>query len=481
MNASIDPGAVYREAPHNEEAEQALLGAILMNNRAYEKVSEFLRSQHFYDPGHQRIYEVISKSIEEGRTANPVTLKTYLDNDPEFSAEGGGGAYLAQLAAGVVTVVNAADYGKQIHEAFVRRQAIEVAVSIMEEAYHPTSGRPPEAAIAEFTADLDRILDIAPSAQASFTSMREGVAEAIARSEAAAKSGGGLSGLSTGLIDLDKLTGGFQPTDLIIIAGRPSMGKTTICKNIAVTNAKRFKAGLANAAPVGFFSLEMSAEQLAANYLAEETGIATPKQRQGHLTDDDFVRLTGVDPDIPIYIDTTADSLPALISRAKRMVRKHGVGLLAIDYIQLLTSGSRSENRNQEVTEISRALKKLARELNVPVVGLSQLSRKVEEREEKRPMLSDLRESGSIEQDADVVIFAFREEYYLERAEPSRKPSESDDKYNARYASWQQRLDEARNIGEFIIAKQRMGPIGAVRAHFDGGASKFSDLATGNR
>lgn len=467
-----------RRIPANEEAEQALLGAILINNRAYEKVCDFLRAEHFYDPGHQRIYAAIAEQIDQGRSANPITLSAQFRDDPHFAQEGGGHLYLVDLVANVVTVVNSEDYGRTIHSAFIRRQMIEVANAMLDDAYQ-MGGAEPEEMIAQCASDLDTLLDTAPAAGSTFTAMRDAAAEAIERAAEAQRNGGGLSGVSTGLIDLDKLLGGLQRTDLIIIAGRPSMGKTTISKNIAVHCAKSAKAGTAHGAPVGFFSLEMSAEQLAANFLAEETGISTPRQRQGDLAAHEFTRLIGVDSDIPFFVDTTADTLPVLVSRARRMVRKHKVGLIIVDYIQLLSQGGkRAENRVQEVTLITRTLKKLARELGVPVVGLSQLSRQVEQREEKRPMLSDLRESGSIEQDADVVIFAYREEYYLERAEPSRKPDESDEKYNDRWARWKGRLDEVRNIAEFIVAKQRMGSLGVARVHFDGAASKFSDLDT---
>ncbi|MGR0185521.1 replicative DNA helicase [Azospirillum aestuarii] len=479
MNHIGNPGHIERTPPHNEEAEQALLGAILINNRAYEKVSEFLRPEHFYDPAHQRIFAAISEEVEAGRKADPVTLRDRFASDADLAGDGGGAAYLARLVANVVTVVNSADYGRIIHELFLRRQQIEVALSMLDDAYDVGSGRSPEEAIAEFAGDLDRILDIAPASQATFTCMRDAAEEALNRADAARRTGGGLSGVSTGLIDLDRLTGGLQPTDLIIIAGRPSMGKTTLLKNIAVSSAKRWKAGLPNSAAVGIFSLEMSAEQLAANFFAEETGIATPRQRQGHISDDEFVKMTGVDSDIPLFIDTTADSLPVLVSRARRLARKHKVGVIGVDYIQLMSAGSgRTDNRVQEITQITRGLKKLARELGVPVVALSQLSRQVEQREDKRPMLADLRDSGSIEQDADVVIFCYREQYYLERAEPNRRPDESDDKFNNRHQQWQQRLGEVYNIGEAIIAKQRMGAIATARLCFDGPASKFSDLDT---
>lgn len=465
-----------RQPPHNEEAEQALLGALLINNRAYDKVSDVLRPEHFYDPAHQRIFAAIAEAIDSGRTANPVTLKAQFEGDADLKSSGGA-AYLVELAGNVITVVNAADYARTIHECFLRRQQIEAAAAMLEMAYDMT-GPKPEEAIAQCAADLDLLLDRAPAAGAGFVTMRESVEAAIEQADVARRSGGGLSGISTGLLDMDRMTGGFQATDLIIIAGRPSMGKTTWAKNIAVHAAKQFKAGQDHSCPVGFFSLEMSGTQLAANYLAEETGIGSPRQRQGDLTDDDFLRLTHVDPDIPFFIDTSADTLPVLLSRARRMKRKHGVGLFIVDYLQLLTGAGQSENRVQELTKITRGLKKLARDLQAPVVALSQLSRQVEAREEKRPQLSDLRESGSIEQDADVVIFAFREQYYLERAEPSRRADESEEKYNDRYQRWQQRLGDVHNTAEFIIAKQRMGPIGVVKAYFDGNASKFGDLDT---
>ncbi|HSV30312.1 MAG TPA: replicative DNA helicase, partial [Candidatus Omnitrophota bacterium] len=301
---------------------------------------------------------------------------------------------------------------------------------------------------------------------------------------------GGLAGISTGLIDMDKKLGGLHPSDLLILAGRPSMGKTSLATNIAFNAAKAYKEEVdalgnkkaVDGAKVAFFSLEMSSEQLAARILAEQAEISSHKIRQGEMTNEEFERLVLAAQELhrlPLYIDDTpALSISAVRTRARRLKRQHGLGLIVVDYLQLLRgSGATSESRVQEVSEITRGLKALAKELDLPVIALSQLSRAVEQREDKRPQLSDLRESGSIEQDADVVMFVYREQYYLERAEPGRRPEESEEKFNERYDSWHKRLMEVVNTAEVIIAKQRHGPVGTVRLSFQGEFTKFGNLA----
>ena len=474
----------YRTAPHNEEAEQALLGAILVNNKAYERVGEFLRPPHFYDKGHQRIFEAIAKLIERGQVANPVTLKAYFENDPEFAAEGGGGAYLAQLAGGVVTVINAADYGKQIHDLFLRRQLIEVGTDMVNEAYEHDldSGAMDQIEQAE-----KQLFDLASTGdvQGGFIAFSDSLKVAIDMAEAAFRRSSHVTGVTCGLRDLDRKLGGLHPSDLLILAGRPSMGKTALATNMAFNAAKaHMKSNGAEGACVGFFSLEMSAEQLATRILAGEAEVSGDKIRRGDIRDSDFPKFIQASQElgrVPFFVDDTpALSVAAVRTRCRRLKRTHGLGFVVVDYLQLLrgTSTRGAENRVQEISEITRSLKAIAKELDLPVLALSQLSRAVEQREDKRPQLSDLRESGSIEQDADVVMFVYREQYYLERAEPARRPEETEDKYNDRYSNWQKRYAEVHNTAEAIIAKQRHGPIGSVRLQFDGQYTKFADLDT---
>ncbi|WP_207459549.1 replicative DNA helicase [Azospirillum sp. SYSU D00513] len=478
---TVKPVPDYRTPPHNEEAEQALLGAILVNNKAYERVSEFLRPEHFYDPVHQRIYGAILKLVERGQIANPVTLKNYFENDTDLVADGGA-AYLAELAANVVTVVNAGDYGRTIHDLFLRRQLIEVGSDMVNEAYRHDLD---STALEQIGEAEKQLFDLASSGdvKGGFVPFIESVKQAIATAQVAFGRSSHVTGVTTGLIDIDRKLGGMHPSDLIILAGRPSMGKTALATNIAFNAAKaHMRTSGEEGGVVGFFSLEMSAEQLATRILADEVKVPGDKIRRGEIRDTDFPTFVQASQDLarcPFYVDDTpALSVAAVRTRCRRLKRTSGLSMVVVDYLQLLRGSSTrgSENRVQEISEITRGLKAIAKELEVPVLALSQLSRAVELREDKRPQLADLRESGSIEQDADVVMFVFREQYYLERAEPSRRPDENDDKFNDRYQRWQQRLGEVHNTAEVIIAKQRHGPIGTVRLHFDGQFTKFSDL-----
>ena len=471
----------YRTPPHNEEAEQALLGALLLNNRAYEKVSEFLRPEHFFIPVHNRIFGHIVNLIERGQTAEPVTLKPYFERDPDLATIGGA-TYLAELSASVVTVINAEDYGRTIHSNFLRRQLIAIGENMVNEAYRHDLDVSAQDQISDAEKDL---YDLASTGdiQGGFIEFKHSLANAIGIAEAAYKRSATVVGVTTGLIDLDRRLGGLHSSDLLILAGRPSMGKTALATNIAINAAKAHMAsGGEEGAVVGVFSLEMSAEQLATRVLADETKVASDKIRRGELKESDFPRFVDANQTLsrlPLFIDDTpAITVGILRTRARRLKRTANLGLIVIDYLQLMRgSGSnRSENRVQEISEITRGLKAVAKELQVPVLALSQLSRAVEAREDKRPQLSDLRESGSIEQDADVVMFVYREQYYHERAVPMRRPEESEEKFNDRHQRWMQRGEEVHNIGECIIAKQRHGPVGSVRLHFDGQFTKFSDL-----
>jgi len=486
--ASGPESGMVRVPPHNYEAEQALLGAVLTNNRALEKVAEFLRAEHFADPVHGRIYESCQALAARNQIANPVTLKTYMGNDPGLT-EMGGDAYLARLAGAAVTIINAEDYGRLIFDLHLRRELIAVGEDMVNDAFEPEID---DSATAQIEIAEKKLFELATAGQAEggFRPFKASVLAAIELAEAAHKREGKLSGVTTGLRDMDKKLGGLHKSDLLILAGRPSMGKTALATNMAFNAAKacRWETSptgekkCTDGAVVAFFSLEMSADQLATRILAERCEINSHKIRQGEMSHEEFERLVVAAQelhDLPLYIDDTpALSVSAVRTRSRRLARTHGLGMVVIDYLQLLqgTSGKRSENRVQEISDITRSLKALAKELQIPVLALSQLSRAVEQREDKRPQLADLRESGSIEQDADVVMFVYREQYYLERAEPGRRPEEAEDKFNQRYEDWHKRLGEVTNTAEAIIAKQRHGPVGAVRLFFDGQYTRFGDL-----
>jgi replicative DNA helicase len=474
-------GPALRTPPHNFEAEMALLGALLANNKSFDKVAEFLRPEHFADERHGRIFDACSKLIQRGTIANPVTLKNFFEQDDALT-EIGGTQYLARLAGAVVTVINAIDYARTIHDLYLRRQLIGIGEETVNEAYTYDLET---AASQQIEAAEQKLFDLAKSGEygGGFRRFSEALAMAIDMAEAAYKRDSHVVGVTTGLIDLDKKLGGLHPSDLIILAGRPSMGKTALATKIAYSAAlaykeKRLSDGeiqVSEGAKVAFFSLEMSAEQLANRILSEETLIPSDKIRRGEVRGDDFPKFVEASKRMStaqLFIDDTpALSISALRTRARRLQRTHGLGMIVIDYLQLLTPapGAKSENRVQEISAITRGLKALAKELNVPVLALSQLSRAVEQREDKRPQLADLRESGTIEQDADVVMFVFREEYYKARQEPSPGTAE--------HETWQADMERIHNLAEVIIGKQRHGPIGIVKVAFDGNYTKFGNLA----
>jgi len=470
----------YREAPHNTEAEQALLGAILVKNDAAHRVQEFLLAKHFYEPVHGRIYDAAMQIIERGQHATPVTLKSYFERD-EALADVGSDAYLARLAGAAVTIINAEDYGRVIYDCFLRRELITVGEDVVNTAYEPAVDEPAIGQIEVAEAALFRLAE-SGSHEGGFQTFSNSVVDAINRIEGAYKSDSRLVGVSTGLTDLDKMLGGLQRSDLVILAGRPSMGKTALATNIAFHAARAFRqktdengsTKTVDGAVVGFFSLEMAADQLASRILAEVSQISSEKLQRGELTNDQFIKVARASKEIqslPFYIDDTpALSVTALRTRARRLKRQHGLGLIVIDYLQLVRPAGKSslEHRVQEVSQITQALKALAKELDVPVLALSQLSRAVEQREDRRPLLSDLRESGSIEQDADVVMFIYRDEYYRERREPEEKATEE-------YFNWQKKMEEVHNMAEIIIGKQRHGPTGKVELFFKPEFTKFGN------
>ncbi len=480
--AETAPGAsMFRTLPHNVEAEKALLGAIFANNRAYERVSEFLLSDHFAFGPNARVFEACARLIERGQIADPVTLRQVFEHDQTLT-EIGGTAYLAELAASAVGVINAGEYGRLIHDLHLRRELINLGEEMVERAY---SAGVEEDATGQIERAEQGLYDLATRGayEGGFQPFEQSVVTAIKMAEQAHRREGAYAGVSTGFTDLDKLLGGLHPSDLIILAGRPAMGKSALATNIACNAAyARLRSKGQEGAMVGFFSLEMSAEQIASRILSEATDISSDRMRKGELSNPEFDRLVVASQALhqtPIFIDDTpALTVSALRTRARRLKRQHGLDLIVVDYLQLISSGpsSRNDGRVQEVAEITRGLKTLAKELNVPVLALSQLSRAVEQRDNKRPQLADLRESGAIEQDADVVMFIFREEYYLERDRPGQRPEERDDNFASREEKWQTRLNDVRNIAEVIVAKQRHGPTDTVKMHFEGAFTRFRDL-----
>lgn len=473
LTPAEDQAKDLRVPPHNYEAEKALLGALLHNNQAYEKVSEYLIPEHFADSAHGKIYEAISSLVEHGQVADPITLRDYFERE-EALAEVGGTEFLAQLAGSVVSVINVKDYGSLIHDLAIRRQLINLGEGVVNDSYTP---RLKVSAQDLIESTEQQLYDLATAGQTErgFVPFSSALTQSIQSAEVAFKRDSHVVGVATGLMDLDRHLGGLHPSDLIILAGRPSMGKTALATNIAFNAACAFhEKNEKEGAQVAFFSLEMSAEQIATRLLGQEARISSDKIRRGELKKDDFPNFVDVSrrlASIPLYIDDTpALSVSGLRTRARRLKRKSGLGLIVVDYLQLLgvAPGSRADSRVQEVSEMTRALKGLAKELDVPIILLSQLSRAVEQRDDKRPQLADLRESGSIEQDADIVMFVYREEYYEARKEP---PMESD-----KHAEWQERMSKIHNVAEVIVSKQRHGPIGTVKVHFEGPLTKFSDL-----
>lgn len=471
----------YSARPHNEEAEQGLLGALLIDNQALEKVNEFLKGEHFYHPTHGAIYQAIATLCDRGQVADPVTLKAFFAKDDGL-AHVGGAAYLAELAANVVSVANTYAYGQTIYDTYLRRQLISVGEEMAHTANAHDLDNPPTAQIENAEATLFKLAEHGDYKK-GFVSFQDSLTATIKTAEKAFLSDSTVTGVTTGFRDLDKKLGGLHPSDLLILAARPSMGKTSLAINIG------YKAALAYAesegkegARVGIFSLEMSAEQLALRILSDVSNIGSEKIRRGDISQDDFQRFAEASQKLstlPLYIDDTAAlNISGIRTRARRLQRQHGLDLIILDYLQLLggTGKRASDNRVQEISEISRGLKTLAKELEVPVIALSQLSRQVENRENKRPQLSDLRESGSIEQDADVVMFIYREEYYLAREEPSQHANETPEKFGDRYARWQEQLGRATNVAEVIVSKQRHGPIGTVELFFEGEYTRFADL-----
>ncbi len=462
-----------RPLPLNYEAEQGLLAALLEDNMAYDRVAAFLRPKHFADAAHGRIFEAIGKLIERSQQANAVTLKAQFDQD-EALADVGGAGYLAKLQASVITVVNTADYGRTIYDLYLRRELIDTAKDALSNAYDHDLDRGAETIIEEAQAGLDTLLGAGDRGGLALLETRiEGALEQI---EAAYK-GQGIAGVSTGLSTLDSKIGGLKPGKVYILAGRPSMGKTALAENIAMHAARAGKQ-------VAFFSLEMSTEDLIQREISRITKIDSDKINNGRLNEQEMEQVIGareVLASLPLHVDDASGiSVAGMRARARRMKRRGGLDLVVIDYLQLMSDETlwRGANRNDEVSAITRGVKtSIAKDLDVPVLLLSQINRQVEGRDDKRPHLADLRDSGSIEQDGDVVMFLFREIYYLSQNEPRRKPNESSENFAGRCFLYEKQLIDMAGNAEVIIAKQRSGPTGSVTVQFDGPMMLFYDSA----
>ncbi|SSZ40484.1 Replicative DNA helicase [Bartonella grahamii] len=465
----------FRQLPHNIEAEQALLGAIIINNDALDSVSDFLKAEHFFEPLHQRLFDIISKIIQNGKVADPITIKPFVENDAKIG-DITVYNYVVRLATEAVTIINTKDYGSVIYDLFIRRSLINLGTQVVNRAYDASVELTTSQQIETVE---NQLFELAEKGKygGGFENFNTAITKALNMASAAKKRSSKLSGIATHIKTLDEKMGGLQASDLIILAGRPAMGKTSLATNIAfnIANAcKRDNSQANEGGIVGFFSLEMSSEQLATRIISEQIKVSSSDMRRGNISEEQFAKIIHAMRSlqtIPLYIDQTGGvSLAQLSARARRLKRQHGLDVLIIDYIQLMTSGSKRslENRVQEITAITTGLKALAKELNIPIIALSQLSRQVENRTDKRPQLSDLRESGSIEQDADIVLFVYREEYYLKNEEPKEGTAE--------YSKWQEAMEQAKGKAEVIIAKQRHGPTGIVPLAFQSDFTRFSDL-----
>jgi len=487
--AAAPAGDQVRALPANVEAEAAFLGAVLIDNRVTEDLPVQLVPAHFFEPVHARVYERVLQLLDRNAVVTPVTLRPYFESD-EALKQLGGLAYLARLTADGQGLLAPRELAQQIYDLALLRELVAVGRNLVEGAMDTTESVEPLTQIEQAEAALYNVAEGA-GGQSEAQGFAMATRTAIQAIEKALNSGGHISGKTTGLTSVNNKIGGLHDSDLIILAGRPGMGKTSLVTNIAFNTAKRFiddvvRDGIDPAksvgAPVAFFSLEMSADQLATRILAEQSGISSEALRMGKISRDDFQQLSRASQELaelPLYIDDTpALSIAALRARARRLKRRHDIGLVVVDYLQLLQgTGRASDNRVNEISEISRGLKTLAKELAVPVIALSQLSRAVEQREDKRPMLSDLRESGSIEQDADMVWFVYREDYYVAAREP-KQPADGDDaKVHDDHAKWVAEMERVHGLSELIVAKQRHGATGKVRLRFEARITRFSDLA----
>lgn len=476
--------------PRNIEAEQALLGALLANNKAYEKISEFLRAEHFSDPIHAKVYKVISHLIQRGHVADVITLKNYFEQEGTLN-DVGGISYLVKLAETASPLTNIEYYAQFVYDKYLRRELIATGYDIASEAMSEDLDNSTSSQIEKAERRLFNIAEHGDG-QRGLQDFGQVLKSTLEMIDKIYQKKGKIAGLSTGLYDLDQKTGGLNNSDLLILAGRPAMGKTALAVNIAYNVASNMLKDDGEMDPkekgVAVFSLEMSAEQLAARVLSDITDTSGQKLRKGDIELSEFNRIAAAVNEyqqLPLYIDDTPGiTVGTIRNRARRLKRTKGLGLIIIDYIQLISgSGDKKSegNRVQEMSEISRGLKMLAKELNVPVIALSQLNRGVEQRDDKRPLMSDLRESGSIEQDADIVMFVFRENYYIHNAEPKRTLEETEEHYNKRYDEWVARDRETANLGEVIVGKNRHGTTGTIKLFWNGEYARFANLTHEDR
>ena len=458
--------------PSNLEAEQALIGSILINNDILDEVSNSINPSTFYDPAHVKIFEVIKNLNNKGMIANPITLKNFFEKENTLN-EVGGTEYLVRLTRFSGSVKQATDYAKVIHEMYLRRELIQISDQLSSDTLNANSNEQNAENIIEDTEKSLFNLAEKGSFSRSFVQFKHALDQTIEMATLAMQSDQGIVGVPTGLSELDQKLGGLHKSDLIILAGRPSMGKTALATNIAYNAAQNILSKQEKSS-VAFFSLEMSSEQLSTRILSEQAKIKSDDIRKGKVTEEEINRYIETSRNIyelPLYIDETpAITIATLSNRARRIKRLSGLSLIVVDYIQLMRSNSnKNDNRVQEISEITQGLKALAKELSVPVLALSQLSRAVEQRDDKQPQLADLRESGSIEQDADVVMFVYREEYYLERKQPKLGSIE--------HAEWQSKMNDVNGLADIILGKQRHGPTGTVKVEFEGIYTKFKDLS----
>ena len=459
-----------QEIPSNIEAEQNLLGSVLVNNDIIDEIASIISSEKFYDPIHIKIYEVIENLNNKGMIANPITLKNYFEKNQGLD-DVGGVEYLVKLTRFSSSVKQAIDYAKIVHENYVKRELIQISHQIKDDSVNADDDKSSDLIIEDAEKSLFDLAERGSFSQ-SFIKFNLALDQSINMAEQAMKNDQGIVGVPTGLTDLDEKLGGLHKSDLVIIAGRPSMGKTALATNIAYHAAKNIQLK-GTKSSVAFFSLEMSSEQLSTRILSEQSRIKSNDIRRGKATEEELSRYIETSRDIyelPLYIDETpAIAISTLSNRARRIKRKNGLSLIVVDYIQLMrTNSKRNDGRVQEISEITQGLKALAKELSVPVLALSQLSRAVEQRDDKKPQLADLRESGSIEQDADVVLFVFREEYYEEKKQPKLGSIE--------HAEWQSKMSDIAGLAEILIGKQRHGPTGNIQVEFEGMYTKFKDL-----
>ena len=471
----------------NFDAEIAVIGCLLWDNKSYEKIADFLIEDHFIDLNNKNIFKTIKRLLDKNILVTPITLKNYLEENDKDSFDNY--TYLNQIKDAAPSTQNAYQYARLLYDLHIKRSLIGIGKNIIQDTISNEEDLEGINLIENAENDLYNLSQTG-SSDRKYSLFGESLKKAIDIIDQSFKREGKIAGLPSGLKDLDKKLGGFHNSDLIIIAGRPSMGKTALGTNIAFNAAKKFKEKedefgnktTIDGGKIAFFSLEMSSEQLATRVLAEQSKISGDKMRKAELNKEDFKKIAKVSSELEnlnlVIDDNPILTISSLRARARRLKRLYDIDMIIIDYLQLMSGSQNVKNdgRVQEISEITRGLKAIAKELNIPIIALSQLSRQVEQREDKRPLLADLRESGTIEQDSDVVMFIFRESYYLERMEPIKKPDEQNDRYNERHQRWRELCESRYNIADIIIAKQRHGPTGAIKTHFDPNFTKFSDL-----